>query len=96
MKRQGSQLLGDLLKEYMNDLGRSQGILGARVVRCWDEKMEKNIVSATSSRFFKDGTLYVNLTSSILRTMLSRRKNQIIYLLNSNLGGVFVKNLVLR
>ena len=96
MKRQGSQLLGDILKEYMNDLGRSQGILGARVVRCWDEKMDKNIVSATSSRFFRDGTLYVNLSSSIGRSMLSRRKTQIIYILNNSLGGAFVKNLVQR
>ena len=96
MKRQSSRLVGDLLREYMNDLGRSKGILGARVVRCWDESMDKNIVSATSSRFFKDGTLYVNISSSIVRTMLLRRKSQIIFLLNRNLGGTFVKNLVLR
>ena len=96
MKRQSSRKVGDLLREYFNDLGRNQGLLGARVVRCWDEKMEPNIVKATSSRFFKDGTLYVNLSSSIIRSTLFNRRRQILYILNSNLGGPFVKNIVLR
>lgn len=96
MKKQSSKKLGDLLKDYLSDIGRSQGILGARVVRIWDETMEENVVKATSSRFFKDGTLYVNISSSILRTILSRRKNSILYLLNQKLGGAFVKSLVIR
>ena len=96
MKRQSSRKVGDLLREYFNDLGRNQGLLGARVVRCWDEKMDQNIVKATSSRFFKDGTLYVNIQSSIVRSTLYSRRRQLIYILNSNLGGDFVKNIVLR
>lgn len=96
MKKQTSRRLGDIMKEYLAEIGRSQGILGARVVRCWDETMEPGVVKATASRFFKDGTLYVNLNSSILRSILSRRSKSIIYLLNKNLGGAVVNKLVLR
>ena len=96
MKKQSSRPLGDLLREYFSDMNRNQGLLGARVVRCWDEKMEPNIVKATSSRFFKDGTLYVNISSSIIRSMLSNRRRQLLYILNSNLGGDFVRTIVLR
>ena len=96
MKKQSSRKLGDLLREYFNDMGRNQGLLGARVVRCWDEKMDQNIVKATSSRFFKDGILYVNIQSSIVRSTLYNRRRQLMYILNSNLGGDFIKNIVLR
>lgn len=96
MKKQSSRKLGDLLREYFNDMGRNQGLLGARVVRCWDEKMDQNIVKATSSRFFKDGILYVNIQSSIIRSTLYNRRRQLLYILNSNLGGIFVKNILLR
>ena len=96
MKRQTSKPVGELLREYLSQMGGKEGLLGARVVRCWDEKMEPNIVKATSSRFYKDGTLYVNLSSSIIRSMLYNRRRQILYILNSNLGGPFVKNIVLR
>ena len=90
MKKQSSRKLGDLLKDYLEDIGRNQGILSARVVRCWDE------VRATSSRFFKDGVLYVNFSSSIIRSIASRRSRSIIYILNKSLGGSYVKSLVLR
>ncbi|MBQ3382425.1 MAG: DUF721 domain-containing protein [Bacteroidales bacterium] len=96
MKKQSSVKLGDLLKDYLSDIGKSQGILGARVVRCWDETMEENVRKATSSRFFKDGVLYVTISSSIIRTIVSRRSKSIIYLLNKSLGGMYVKSLVLR
>ncbi|MBO7563129.1 MAG: DUF721 domain-containing protein [Bacteroidales bacterium] len=96
MKKQSSVKLGDLLKDYLSDIGKSQGILGARVVRCWDETMEENVVKATSSKFFRDGILYVTLSSSIIRTILTRRKKSIVYLLNKSLGGMYVKSLVLR
>ncbi|MBQ1882502.1 MAG: DUF721 domain-containing protein [Bacteroidales bacterium] len=96
MKKQSSRKLGDLLREYLDDIGRNQGILSARVVRCWDENMESNIVRATSSRFFKDGVLYVNFSSSIIRSIASRRSRSIIYILNKSLGGSYVKSLVLR
>lgn len=96
MKKQSSVKLGDLLKDYLSDIGKSQGILGARVVRCWDETMEENVVKATSSKFFREGILYVTLSSSIIRTILTRRKKSIVYLLNKSLGGMYVKSLVLR
>ena len=96
MKRQSSIRLGALLKDYFSEIGRSNGILSARVVRCWDEVMEENVRHSTSSRFFKDGTLYVTVSSSIIRSILSKRKSHIIGLLNSNLGGPYVKSLILR
>ena len=96
MKKQSSKPIGELLREYLNSMGGKEGLLGARVVRCWDEKMEPNIVKATSSRFYKDGTLYVTISSSIIRTIVSRRSKSIIYLLNKSLGGMYVKSLVLR
>ncbi len=96
MKKQSSRKLGDLIQDYLADIGRNQGILGARVVRCWDETMEGSVLRATSSRFFKDGTLYVNLSSSVLRNLLSRRTKSIIYLLNKKLGGAVVQKIILR
>lgn len=96
MKKQSSKPVGELLREYLNQMGGKEGLLGARVVRCWDEKMEPNIVKATSSRFYRDGILYVNISSSIIRSMLHNRRRQILYILNSNLGGPYVKNIVLR
>lgn len=96
MKKQSSVKLGDLLRDYMADIGRSEGILSARVLRCWDETMEESVVKATSSKYFKEGTLYVTLNSSIIRNILTRRKKSLIYLMNQSLGGMYVKSLVLR
>ena len=96
MKRNKPVKLGQLLREYINDIEKGDNILAARVLRTWDEVMEENITRATMSKFFKDGILYCTISSSILRSMLIARAYSIKETINKALGSDVVKKIVLR
>jgi hypothetical protein len=58
--------------------------------------MGKNVNSYTNEIVLKKNTLYVNLSSSVLRQELSFGKQKIIDLLNKELGKTVIKKIVLR
>jgi hypothetical protein len=58
--------------------------------------MGNNVNSYTNEIVLKKNTLYVNLSSSVLRQELSFGKQKIIDLLNKELGKTVIKKIVLR
>jgi predicted nucleic acid-binding Zn ribbon protein len=62
----------------------------------WREVMGNNVNSYTNEIILKKNTLYVNLSSSVLRQELSFGKQKIVDLLNKELGKTVIKKIVLR
>jgi hypothetical protein len=58
--------------------------------------MGNNVNSYTNEIVLKKNTLYVNLSSSVLRQELSFGKQKIVDLLNKELGKTVIKKIVLR
>ena len=58
--------------------------------------MGNNVNSYTNEIILKKNTLYVNLSSSVLRQELSFGKQKIIDLLNKELGKTIITKIVLR
>jgi len=58
--------------------------------------MGSNINSYTTELNLRNKTLYVNLSSSVLRQELSYGKQKIIDLLNNEIGETIINKIVLR
>ena len=56
----------------------------------------ENGARETSGKYFKDGTLYCTINSSIVRSQLYYRKEDIIAQLNKMLNSDIVKKLILK
>jgi len=56
----------------------------------------KQIARATSSIYIKDGTLHVHLKSSIVRNELFMMRNDIIRVMNQQVGRSVVKAIILH
>ena len=74
----------------------NSGLNNIKVQNLWREVMGNNVNSYTNEIVLKKNTLYVNLSSSVLRQELSFGKQKIIDLLNKELGKAVVKKIVLR
>jgi predicted nucleic acid-binding Zn ribbon protein len=74
----------------------NSGLNNIKVQNLWREVMGNNINSYTNEIVLKKNTLYVNLSSSVLRQELSFGKQKIIDLLNKELGKTIIKKIVLR
>ena len=86
--------LSDALKEFVDDNNLQTGLDKVNVQDAWKELMGNGVNSYTTSVQLKRETLYIRLSSSVLREELSYGKEKIINMLNEALGKELIKNLV--
>ncbi|WP_299899089.1 DUF721 domain-containing protein [uncultured Aquimarina sp.] len=96
-RRQNDHLrISDVLKEFVSENRLQKGLDKVEVKDVWEQIMGPAITKYTHEIRLDRETLYVELTSSVLREELSYGKEKIITNLNEALGRSLIKKLVLR
>ncbi|MCL8006474.1 DUF721 domain-containing protein [Gelidibacter japonicus] len=96
-KRTKDQLsISDLLKEFVETNRLQTGLDKVNVKDAWAQMMGNGVNNYTTAIHLERDTLYVQLSSSVLREELSYGNQKIIKMLNEALGKEVVKKLVLR
>ena len=96
-KRQNEHLkLGEALREFIKENKLQKGMDKVDAREAWSRLMGNGVNNYTQSVELKGDTLYVSLTSSVLREELSYGKGKIIDMLNEELGKELIKKLILR
>jgi hypothetical protein len=88
--------IGDILKEIIKTNKLEPGLNEVSVVDAWKSLMGNGVNNYTRNVALRHGTLYVELTSAVLREELSYGKDKIIKMINEELGKEIVKQVVLR
>ena len=86
----------DALKEFVEVNHLEKGLDKVHVTEAWQTLMGNGVNNYTTSIILQRNTLYVQLSSSVLREELSYGKQKIIDLLNESLGKEIIKKLILR
>lgn len=97
-KRHGENTsISDVLKDFVSENRKlEKGLEKVSVSDAWHSVMGAAISKYTTQLFLERDTLFVQLSSSVLREELSYGKEKIIKLLNEELKKEVVKKLVLR
>lgn len=96
-KRKNENLnMGDALQEFIKENRLQKGMDKVNAREAWAKLMGNGVNNYTTSIELRNETLFVSLSSSVLREELSHGKTKIINLLNEELGRELVKKLVLR
>ncbi len=88
--------IGDVLKDFIQTNKLEKGLDKVGVKEAWHEVMGSAISKYTTNILLDRETLFVELSSSVLREELSYGKEKIITLLNEELGKKLISKLVLR
>ena len=88
--------ISDALKEFVSDNKLQKGLDKVNVRDVWNSQMGPAIEKYTIAIKLDRDTLYVQLSSSVLREELSYGKEKIVKMLNEELGKELVKKLILR
>ncbi|MDG2313762.1 MAG: DUF721 domain-containing protein [Flavobacteriaceae bacterium] len=97
MKRQHeSKKIGTILKEMIEGKPLERGIDSVRIREVWEEQMGASILAYTEEIVLKNSTLFVKLSSAVLREELGYGKEKIKNLLNESLDKEVVKKIVFR
>jgi hypothetical protein len=88
--------IGDVLKEFIEKNKLQAGMDKINVEEAWKSLMGNGVNSYTKEVVLKGTTLYVSLTSAVLREELSYGKQKIIKMINEEIGKEVIKDVILR
>lgn len=88
--------IGDVLKQFIEKNKLQSGMDKIDVEEAWKSLMGNGVNSYTKEVLLKGSTLYVSLTSAVLREELSYGKQKIIKMINEELGKEVIKDVILR
>jgi hypothetical protein len=90
------QNMSEALNEFVQTNKLQAGLDKIDVREAWVELMGNGVNNYTTNILLKNKTLYVQLSSSVLREELSYGKSKIIAMINEHLGKPLVQELILR
>jgi len=88
--------IGEVLKEFIEKNNLQGGMDRIDVQKAWKSLMGNGVNSYTNEVVLKGTTLYVSLTSAVLREELGYGKQKIIKMINEELGKEVIKDVILR
>ena len=88
--------IGDVLKQFISQNKLEAGMDVVNVQDAWKNLMGNGVNNYTTEIQLKGSTLYVALSSAVLREELSYGKDKIIKMINEELRKDVVTNLILR
>lgn len=91
-----NQSISDIIKEFVDANHLQNGLDKVNVQEAWANMMGNGVNNYTTAVQLERDTLYVQLSSSVLREELSYGKEKIIAMLNESIGKEVIKKLVLR
>ena len=105
IRRKEALTMEEVIEEYIKSAKIASGLNTQRIFAAWDECSGAG--PFTLKRYFRGGTLYITLNSSVIRNQLSFQKAELVEKMNATLAGDplftsdnrttgFVKELVLK
>ena len=88
--------MGEAMKEFIQENRLQKGMDKVKAKEAWVKLMGNGVNNYTTAIELRSSTLFVSLSSSVLREELSMGKSKIIKMLNEELGKDLIRKLVLR
>ena len=85
IRRKEALSMEEVIEEYIKSAKIASGLNTQRIFAAWDDCSGAG--PFTLKRYFRSGTLYVTLNSSVIRNQLSFQKEALIEKMNATLAG---------
>lgn len=95
-RKDAPQTLSEVLKQFAKHNKLEKGLDNSKIEELWSKLLGPGIQTYTESIRLVGDTLYVGLSSSVLREELSYGADNIMAMLNEGLQKECIKKLVLR
>lgn len=96
MKRQEAMPVGEILRGLLKTQRLDTKLDEMKLIKLWPAMMGTVVSEYTQKLYIKNGILYVNLTSAVLRSELLMCREMLIKRLNKEMGIPIVKDIIFR
>lgn len=94
MRRTNSEPIGDLLRQFLRQQGLESPLNEYRLVQGWTHVMGPIVARYTRNLVIRNQTLYVQLSSPVLRQELMMQRRELVERLNAYVGAQVICDLV--
>ena len=95
MRRQKTELLGDVISRVLKTQNLASKLYEMRVLDAWENVLGSPVVAYTKNKYIKNKVLYVQITSAVLRNELLMSRELLIKSLNREAGAEVIKDIFL-
>ncbi|MBR4311916.1 MAG: DUF721 domain-containing protein [Bacteroidaceae bacterium] len=96
MRRTNSESIGDLIRQYLRQQGLESPLNEHRLIHGWEHVMGPVIARYTKDLTIRNQTLYVQLTSPVIRQELHMQRRELAARLNAYAGAQVITDIVFR
>lgn len=96
MRKSKTESLSDVLKAYTKENKLDRKLQELDLVKSWENVMGKTVARYTSNVYLQNNTLFVEMTSPIVRNELLMMREEIRVKLNEIAGMEIVKSIIFR
>ena len=96
MKRTNSEAIGDLIRQFLRQQGLEAPLNEYRLIQGWEHVMGPVIARYTKDLTIRNQTLYVQLSSPVLRQELHMQRRELATRLNTYVGAQVIADIVFR
>lgn len=96
MRRNNAEHIGDVIRFFLRQEGLESPLNEYRLVQAWNDVVGPAMARYTENLYIKNQTLYVHLTSSVLRQELMMARELLVKNLNQQVGAQVIVNIVFR
>jgi hypothetical protein len=96
MRKSQTQNISEIISDIMKHNGLERKLAEVRAIRSWEELLGKTVARYTNNINIKDKTLYVSLSSSIVRNEIMMIRDELIKRLNEKAGKQVIDRIVVK
>ncbi len=96
MRKSNTQQLSNILRDFIKDNNLEPKLKERDLINAWDTLLGKAIASYTKNIYIKDKTLYVTLSSPVVKSELMMMKGELLTQLNQEVGEKVITSIVFR
>ncbi|MBK9015952.1 MAG: DUF721 domain-containing protein [Saprospiraceae bacterium] len=96
MHLENQHSLKDVLKDMVDTMKWKEHLNETKIREVWKEKMGTTINQYTREMNFRKGKLFISINSAPLKQELSYEREKIMEMMNTELGGKYVTDVIIR
>jgi predicted nucleic acid-binding Zn ribbon protein len=96
MRRRNSEQVGEVIRKILRMEGLETPLNQYRLVDAWKDVVGQGIANYTQQIYVKNQTLFVHLTSPVLRQELMMTRQILVRRLNEKAGAQVITDIVFR
>ncbi len=96
MRRSKTEAISDVISRYIRDMKIERKLKEVAITGSWERIAGRAIASRTTKIYIRRGTLYIHLSSSVVRSEIMMMREALRERLNSDAGEEVVKSIVVR